>query len=54
MYERNLNQIQLAALLGMRQSQVSNWLSGKSLPGYLSLCSLIERLELQPSELFMY
>lgn len=34
MYERKIGQVQLAELLGIRQSQVSNWINGKSLPSY--------------------
>lgn len=37
MQEQGLNQLQMAALLGVRQSQVSNWINGKSLPGYYSI-----------------
>jgi len=37
MKERKLNQLELAEVLGIRQSQISNWLNGKSLPGYYSL-----------------
>jgi len=32
MAERDLKQVDLAKIIGVRQSQVSNWLSGKSLP----------------------
>ena len=34
MYEKKMGQVQLAELLGIRQSQVSNWINGKSLPSY--------------------
>jgi len=44
MKEQNLNQLALAGMLGIRQSQVSNWLNGKSLPGYFSLKLLCEKL----------
>jgi len=52
MKKRELNQLQLAELLGVRQSQVSNWLNGKSLPGYYSIKQLSEKLNLTPSDLF--
>ena len=52
MKERKLNQLQLAQLLGIRQSQISNWLNGKSLPGYYSIKQLSEKLNLTPSDLF--
>ena len=37
MKERGMTQIEMSELLGVRQSQVSNWLNGKSLPGYKSI-----------------
>jgi transcriptional regulator with XRE-family HTH domain len=46
----NLNQLQLAKLLGIAQSQVSNWLNGKSLPNYISLKLLQEKLNLSADE----
>lgn len=45
MKKRGLNQLELAHLLGIRQSQISNWLNGKSLPGYYSLKIICEKLE---------
>ena len=40
MKSHGLTQLDLSAKLGVRQSQVSNWLSGKSMPGYRSLLAL--------------
>ena len=37
MKAKGINQLELANLLGVRQSQVSNWLNRKSLPGYYSI-----------------
>ena len=37
MIDKNLNQTQLAELVGVKPSQVSEWLGGKSKPGYDSL-----------------
>ena len=34
---KKLNQTQFAKLLGVKQSQVSEWLNGKSKPGYDNL-----------------
>lgn len=34
MIDRNLNQTQLAKLVGVKQSQVCEWLKGKSKPSY--------------------
>ena len=45
MAERGFKQMQLADLLGIKQSQVSNWLNGRSLPNYTSLRLLSERLD---------
>ena len=44
METNKLNQLQLAELLGVRQSQVSNWLNGKSLPGYYSIRMICTKL----------
>ena len=45
MREREVNQLQLSKMLGIRQSQISNWLRGKSLPGYYSIKLLCEKLK---------
>ena len=45
MREKSVNQLQLAHMLGVRQSQVSNWLNGKSLPGYFSIRMLCTKLD---------
>lgn len=45
MMERNLNQLELAKMLGIRQSQISNWLNEKSHPGYYSIKILCEKLK---------
>jgi transcriptional regulator with XRE-family HTH domain len=37
MQEKNINQIELAKALGIKQSQVSNWCNGKSKPNYDSI-----------------
>ena len=34
MIDRNLTQTSLANLIGVKQSQISEWLKGKSKPGY--------------------
>ena len=44
MEKQKLNQLKLAQMLGIRQSQISNWLNGKSLPGYYSLKMLCQKL----------
>lgn len=44
MIENNLNQTQLAKLINIKQSQVSEWLSGKSKPGYDNLKLLTHAL----------
>ncbi len=40
MIDNELNQVKLAKLVGVRQGQVSEWLNGKSKPGYDSLKAL--------------
>ena len=37
MIDRNLTQTELANLINVKQSQVSEWLKGKSKPGYDNL-----------------
>ena len=49
---RQLNQLQLSKMLGIRQSQVSNWINNKSLPGYYSIKILCEKLKVEPNDLF--
>jgi len=51
MEERKLNQLQLAHILGVRQSQISNWLNAKSLPGYYSIKLLCEKLKVSANDL---
>jgi len=45
MQERGINQLQLSEMLGVRQSQVSNWVNGKSLPGYYSIRMICNKLD---------
>ncbi len=46
MVDFNLNQSQLAKIIGVKQSQVSEWLSGKSKPGYDSLRAICKSLDI--------
>ena len=46
MIERNYSQVELAKLLGIKQSQISEWLSGKNLPGYDSLRLIAVKLDI--------
>ena len=46
-----LTQLDLSAKLGVRQSQVSNWLNGKSLPGYYSIKVICEKLNISADTL---
>ena len=45
MADRNLNQVQLAELLDIRQSQVSNLLNGKSKPQYYTIRKICTELQ---------
>ncbi len=46
MIDRDLNQTQLAKAIGLKQSQVSEWLKGKSKPGYDSLKLICKNLDI--------
>ena len=46
MIEFNLNQSQLANKIGIKQSQVSEWLKGKSKPGYDNLKAICIALDI--------
>lgn len=46
MIDLNLNQTKLAEKIGVKQSQVSEWLSGKSKPGYDSLRIICKALDI--------
>ena len=46
MMEKGLTQIDISEILKIRQSQVSNWLNGKSLPGYKSIKTICECFKL--------
>ncbi len=38
--EKNLSQVAFAKIVGVKQSQVSEWLKGKAKPGYDTLKSM--------------
>ena len=44
MVDYNLNQTKFASIIEVKQSQVSEWLSGKSKPGYDNLKQICEKL----------
>jgi transcriptional regulator with XRE-family HTH domain len=52
MATKRLTQFALAKHLDIRQSQISNWLRGKSLPGYMSMHILCQKLEVNPNYFF--
>lgn len=51
MFELSLNQTQLATKIGLKQSQVSEWLKGKSKPGYDSIKLLCQNLSVSAERL---
>ena len=51
MMDFNLNQSQLATKLGVKQSQISEWLSGKSKPGYDNIKLICETLGISADRL---
>ncbi|MBE7076566.1 MAG: helix-turn-helix transcriptional regulator [Clostridiales bacterium] len=52
MNEFNLNQTTFALKIGVKQSQVSEWLKGKSKPGYDNLKSICVALGISADRLF--
>ena len=51
MDEKGLNQSMLASKIGIKQSQVSEWLSGKSKPGYDNLKAICIALNISGDEI---
>lgn len=52
MIEKSLNQTALAEKIGVKQSQVCEWIKGKSKPGYDNLRSMYENLGVSAERLF--
>ncbi len=52
MIEKNLGQEQFAGILGVNQTNVSQWLSGKKKPSYESILMLYKKFDIQPNLLF--
>lgn len=52
MSDNNYSQQQLADLLGVNQTTVSQWLLGHKKPGYDSIMLLYETFGITPNELF--
>ncbi|MDR0975625.1 MAG: helix-turn-helix transcriptional regulator [Christensenellaceae bacterium] len=50
--EQNLTQAELSQILNIRQSQVSNLASGKSLPSYITLYKIHNEFGVEYSEFF--
>lgn len=46
MIDKNLNQTQLANIIGVKQSQISEWLKGKSKPEYDSMKAICINLNI--------
>lgn len=52
MIEHKLSQQQLADILGVNQTTVSQWLLGRKKPGYDSIMLLYRKFNIEPNELF--
>ena len=52
MIELGLNQTDLANKIGIKQSQVSEWLKGKSKPGYDNIKLLCTKLNVSADRIF--
>lgn len=53
MKERKFTQTKLAELMDIKQSQISEWLSGKAQPGYDNLRKLAQVFEVSADYLLM-
>jgi predicted transcriptional regulator len=51
MDKKKLTQLEFSNKLGIRQSQISNWLNKKSLPGYYSIRQICLTLDISADEL---
>ncbi len=51
MIDFNLNQSQLANIVGLKQSQISEWLKGKSKPGYDNIKAICLALDISADRL---
>lgn len=52
MIEKDLSQQKLAAILGVNQTTISQWILGKKKPGYDSILLLYEKFGIMPNLLF--
>ena len=48
----NLSRNKLAAILGVEQTTVGQWLRGKKKPSYDSVMAIYEKFGVEPNELF--
>jgi len=51
MIDLNLNQSQFASRIGLKQSQISEWLNGKSKPGYDNLKAICVAFDISADRL---
>lgn len=52
MIMRNISQAQLAKIIGVNQTTISQWLLGKKKPSYDSVLAIYENFNITPNELF--
>jgi len=52
MRKRNFTQLAIANEIGVRQSQLSNWLNGRTLPNYSTLQLLKDKLNVCVEDFF--
>ena len=52
MTEKELSQQQVADIIGVNQTTVSQWLLGNKKPGYDNIKAICEKFDVTPNELF--
>ena len=52
MIEKNLSQQALGNILGVNQTTIGQWISGKKKPSFDNILSIYEKFKITPNEVF--